>query len=463
MTDAPNLRFKKVKLAFDSISVYRPILEDNVIDKLYELIDYIAKGKYELNIFLKLYNEFFFILGGSFSGSLKDYMVHKILFDENPYTLRAEKQDTDSLKGSILKVAEKDLNNLQLIAEVSSVNLKACILETLDMSEFEAEALDNLPDWELEYKNVFKYGLKSGNFKSIKDIFHASTKWSECIEALTEFYKNHGCGMFSRYKAFVWEHSDSYYGLKGIDAPDSITLSELVGYNAERSKIIENTLQFLDGFPANNVLLYGDRGTGKSSTVKALLNEYHMQGLRIIEVPKLLLTDFPEIIRCVKDRGQKFIIFVDDLAFEDSEESYIALKAILEGGLESKPNNVLIYATSNRRHLVKEKFSERAGINSGNHSDEVNASDSMQEKLSLADRFGITVVFSSPDKIKYLEIVEGIAAKRGLNIDKEQLHREALKWELWYNGRSPRTARQFVDWIEGYMGLKHSELGSKYN
>ena len=239
--------------------------------------------------------------------------------------------------------------------------------------------------------------------------------------------------------------------LKGIESPDAICLDELVDVqNNERSRVIENTLQFLEGSPSNNVLLYGDRGTGKSSTVKAILNEYHGQGLRMLEVPKAYLADFPLIIRHLKNRTQKFIIFVDDLVFGDNEENYTSLKAVLEGGLESKTPNIVIYATSNRRHLVKEYFSERAGLQSGNHDEEVHARDSMQEKLSLADRFGISVVFSSPNQNQYLKIVDGIVAIRHLTIDQERLHREALQWSLRYNGHSARTARQFVDWIEGH-------------
>ncbi len=228
-------------------------------------------------------------------------------------------------------------------------------------------------------------------------------------------------------------------------------------YQNERSMVIANTLQFLKGYPSNNVLLYGDRGTGKSSTVKAILNEYHTQGLRMLEVPKASLADFPLIIRHLKDRTQKFIIFVDDLVFGDNEENYTSLKAVLEGGIESKTSNILIYATSNRRHLVKEYFSERAGLQSGNHNEEVHAGDSMQEKLSLADRFGISVVFSSPDQKRFLKIVAGIAVSRNLKIDKERLEKEALQWTLSYNERSARTARQFVDWIEGNDAIKDSQ------
>jgi predicted AAA+ superfamily ATPase len=260
--------------------------------------------------------------------------------------------------------------------------------------------------------------------------------------------------MFARYGAFVWESIEGKSCLRGIEVPDPIRLSDFIGYEQERLEVIENTEKFLKGLPANNVLLYGDRGTGKSSTVKAIVNEYREMGLRIIEIPRKHLVDFPAVIRQIKGRKCKFIIFVDDLAFEDSEESYTVLKSILEGGVENRPDNVLIYATSNRRHLIKEKFSDRAGFRSDDPDDEIRAQDTMQEKLSLSERFGITVIFSSPDKKRYLGIVEGLAAQRGINIDRDRLQKEAMKWELMYNGRSARTAKQFVDWLEGNERLR---------
>jgi predicted AAA+ superfamily ATPase len=229
-----------------------------------------------------------------------------------------------------------------------------------------------------------------------------------------------------------------------------INMDDLYSYERERREVLENTLQFLKGYQANNVLLYGDRGTGKSSTVKALVNEYHGKGLRIIEVPKGYLSDFPEIIRLLRGRSQKFIIFVDDLTFDDSTANYTALKAVLEGGLESRPSNVVIYATSNRRHLVKERFSDRPD---SLDTDEIHKNDSVQEKLSLADRFGITVIFTAPDQERYLEIASALAEQRGLQVQQNILKKEALKWANRHNGRSPRTARQFIDWLEGHLAI----------
>ena len=179
-------------------------------------------------------------------------------------------------------------------------------------------------------------------------------------------------------------------------------------------------------------------------------------GLRLIELKKENLKDFTNIIRLLKNKPQKFIIFIDDLVFEENEDSYSAMKTILDGGVENRPDNMIIYATTNRRHLVKETFADRAGLGSSNSSDEIYANDTIQEKLSLSDRFGITISFMAPDQNKFLEIVQGLVKARGLEIEEEYLFREAKKWELWYNGRSARTAKQFVDWIEGEI-LDHKE------
>lgn len=435
-------KLKKEKYALASIAVYRKILKDDIVSKLKQLIDAVYSDKSGLEDTIYRYNEFFYALLESGSASLENYIVNKIIFDENPFSIKA--QIGEGLKTGFMleKSARMDLDNLQIIAEISSENVKKVLLKDYIHTEFETSVIEKLPDWntsaESSYEGFPQY------ITELKNKFCKSSKWSESIEELEEFHKNYGCGIFAKYKAFVWEK----HGFTGAANADPITVKELIGYEAERSIVTNNTLQFLKGRSANNVLLYGDRGTGKSSTVKALLNEYFINGLRLVEVSKADLFELPAIIRYIKDRPQKFIIFIDDLVFGEDDESYNALKAILEGGIESKPDNVLIYATSNRRHLVKEYFHERSADNG-----EIHAKDGVQEKLSLADRFGITVVFSSPDKKKYLEIVDGIAANRNINIDKEKLHSEALKWELWYNGRSPRTARQFVDWLEGQEDL----------
>ncbi len=241
--------------------------------------------------------------------------------------------------------------------------------------------------------------------------------------------------------------------MQGVDPVDTVRFADLIGYEEQKRVVAENTLLLLQGLPANNLLLYGDRGTGKSSTVKALLNEYGHLGLRLVEVPPAALIDLPLILREVRGYKQKFILFVDDLSFAEHGENFTALKAVLEGGVEHKPPHVVIYATSNRRHLVREKFSDRAGLHSGEHDDEIRSADTLQEKLSLADRFGLTLTFLAPDQNRYLELVESMVRRRGLVIGQDELRQKALRWEKWQNSRSPRTARQFVDWLEGRLKL----------
>ena len=220
--------------------------------------------------------------------------------------------------------------------------------------------------------------------------------------------------------------------------PDPTTLRDLKGYEIQRRMAIDNTVSFLVGLPANNCLLYGDRGTGKSSTVKAILNEYYTRGLRVIEIPKESLMDFPRLVDEIAALPMKFIIFIDDLSFSNQDDTYAALKAVLEGGLAARPENALIYATSNRRHLLRETFSDREG-------DEVHKGDTIQESLSLADRFGLSIHFSSPDKWRYLEIVRQLAVQRGLEDHLEELDLLAERWATERGGRSPRCARQFID------------------
>ncbi|MTV48095.1 DUF815 domain-containing protein [Heliobacillus mobilis] len=272
----------------------------------------------------------------------------------------------------------------------------------------------------------------------LKRLMAACTDWRDEADSLIGFHRQFGSGLFARYLAFRWEGC-----LRGVEQPDPIRLEDLVGYGRQRNEVVDNTKRLLSGLRANNVLLYGDRGTGKSSTVKALIHRFGLEGLRLIEVPKSRLADFPAMIDLLKDRPQKFILFIDDLSFEDGEESYKEMKALLEGGVAVRPDNVVIYATSNRRHLIKETFADRQVTL--NEADELHPGDTYQEKMSLADRFGITVTFLAPGQEAYLEIVETLAEQRGIEMERETLRRQALQWEQRHNGRSGRTARQFVD------------------
>lgn len=433
--------------AADSLVIYGQLLQDEVLTDLRSLLKLLALDERSTEPFnaARLYCS---VCGKLFNAGmgLKEYVLNKLMHSENCFSRAAEVNGAGCLDSALKVSLRHDLEALHKIASLKPKLLKGWISGVSGSESQLPEAVNSLPEWPDE-----RMQLGTGISDSILALFMESVNWGGLAEKLAEYHSQHGSGIFSEYMAFVWKHGSSGGYLEGVESPDPVSFADLVSYEMERSAVVENTEQFLSRHPANNILLYGTKGTGKSVTVKALLNEYGNRGLRMIEVPNKYLADFPEIIRQLSGRGQKFILFIDDLAFEDNEENYTAIKAALEGGLERKPDNVLVYATSNRSHLIKERFSDRAGFASGDPDDEVHAVDTMQEKLSLSDRFGITVVFTPPDKNKYLDIVDGIAERRGLDVDKEYLHREALKWELRFNGRSPRTARQFVDWLEGTL------------
>lgn len=260
------------------------------------------------------------------------------------------------------------------------------------------------------------------------------TSMDQFYNVLKEHFYQYGVGKYGLNKAFRFENNE----ICPIIHVGNNKLSQIIGCRSQKQKLTENTEAFLAGRKANNVLLYGDSGTGKSSSIKALLNEYYKDGLRMIEVYKHQFIHLPSIIQQLQSRNYKFIIFMDDLSFEDFEIEYKYLKAVIEGGLEKKPDNILIYATSNRRHLIKQTWSDR---DSG---DEVSINDAMQEKLSLSSRFGVSILYVHPDKQEYLNIVDGLAKEYGVVMEEHILHEQALTWEIRHAGFSGRTAKQFI-------------------
>ena len=271
---------------------------------------------------------------------------------------------------------------------------------------------------------------------------------AETLEAFTEymvsFYKEFGVGKLGLHKAFRVAHAGDDVQIEPITNIAHVKLEDLVGYELQKKKLIDNTEAFVEGRSANNCLLFGDAGTGKSSSIKAILNRYYDRGLRIIEVYKHQFQDLNEVIAQIKNRNYKFIIYMDDLSFEEFEIEYKYLKAVIEGGLEKKPDNILIYATSNRRHLIKESFRDNEELHGDLHSN-----DTIQEKLSLVSRFGVTIYFGSPDKKEFQQIVRTLAERNGIDMPEDQLLLEANKWELSHGGLSGRTAQQFVDYVLG--------------
>lgn len=432
-------QIKKANIMMNSLCIFTNIKEDSVIKKYKLLLKYLDKDKVSLEKAITIYNDFIYeLLNSNDNTNLKKYIIDLIFLDSNPFTKMIDNSNQDNTH--ILNQVQYELGVLEYITNIQSSYIKETIISKGKAKDFQVDIVKSLIDFKYEKDSADQ--IKA--IDKLKQRIISNNNWENYLDEIIDFYNCYGTGIFGEYRAFVWEHENDKTYLRGIEAPDPVELKDLVGYEDQKETIINNTKNFLKGYPANNILLYGSRGTGKSSTVKAITNEYYTEGLRLIEVDKSKLVDFTKIIRILKNKNLKFIIFVDDLVFEEGEASYSALKTILEGGVENRSNNILIYATTNRKHLVKETFSERAG-------DEIHANDAIEEKLSLADRFGMTVSFYSPDQKEYLNIIDNIALSRGLEVDKEYLHKEALKWVRWYNARSPRTAMQFINWLEGEL------------
>lgn len=362
------------------------------------------------------------------------HLLNRILDDENAFSLKSRLFRDQPASPELTSAARHDLNALQAAYRVSSAAFATAM-----------GAGDSLPRWDRLRSSSQRSGAASPR-NAVKAALANAADWTTCLGELERYYRNVGPGALGRYRAFRWIKRDGVGEIKPIDSPDPIRLKDLVGYDDERQLLVQNTEQLLAGYRANNVLIYGDRGTGKSSTVKALLNAGAGRGLRLIEVAKNDLADYPDILAVIRGRPEKFILFVDDLSFDEHETQYKELKAVLEGGLEARPDNVVLYATSNRRHLIQERFSDRR-----DPGDEVRGQDTLQEKLSLGDRFGITITFAAPDQERYLTIVEALAQERGIELDRRILRQRAIQWALWHNGRSGRCARQFVDHLAGEL------------
>lgn len=371
----------------------------------------------------------------------QNHLLDRLLASETPFSLKAQRAPFAALGRALVEQTRRELATLRGLFELTDEPLAELAASLGD------GAVAAAGSWGAFSPLAGQAPLHSPAGRELKRRLAATPDWPGLAEALASYFYDHGTGLFGRYRAFRWTRRGHTGHLEGISHPDPIRLEELIGYERERGLLIENTEHFLRGYPANNVLLYGERGTGKSSSIKALLHAYGDRGLRLIEVPKQYLADFPYILAQLRGRRERFVIFVDDLSFDEHETVYKELKAVLEGGLEARPENVVVYATSNRRHLIVERFSDHDAPDSG----EIHVMDTVQEKLSLSDRFGLRLFFIAPDQQRYLEIVRGLAAQRGLRIAPEELERRALQWAAWQNGRSGRTARQFIDFLTAQL------------
>lgn len=358
----------------------------------------------------------------------QDYLTFLLLTNENSFSLTAEKRALGD--GSIGALVRRDMEVFRELFHFDFGPLE----RALGLDCF--SVLTRYQAVPKEKKNYFDNISRAVREMSGK--LAAAENGEEMFALLSEFYRANGVGMFGLNRAFRIREGEGHAEIYPINNTDEVRLSDLVGYELQKERLIRNTESFLAGGRANNVLLYGDAGTGKSTSVKAILNEYAGEGLRMIEIYKHQFRMLTDIIGQIKRRNYKFIIFMDDLSFEEFEIEYKYLKAVIEGGVESRPDNVLIYATSNRRHLIRESFGDRA--------DDVHRTDSMAEKTSLADRFGVSILFATPDKPEYHEIVKFLAAKHPeLALPEEELLARADSWAVRNGGISCRTAQQFIN------------------
>lgn len=362
-----------------------------------------------------------------------NYLTFILITNENPFSITCEKIGAND--GSVNEFAKNDFTVFRN-------------LFNFDFSEIENALGINCFSLISDYKSIVKKELMynknvSEKVQALSEKLENAKDEQEFFDGVTQFYKDYGVGMFGLNKAFrISSNENTGVVFHPINNMDKVMLDDLIGYEIQKQKLIDNTEAFVQGRKANNTLLYGDSGTGKSTSIKAIVNQYYDQGLRMIEIYKHQFKDLSTVISMIKNRNYKFIIYMDDLSFEEFEIEYKFLKAVIEGGVETKPENILIYATSNRRHLIKETWNDRSDMQSDNG---IHRSDTIEEKLSLVNRFGCQICYSKPSNKEFYDIVINLAKRNNINMTEEELHSEANKWEISHGGISGRTAQQFIN------------------
>lgn len=434
------------------IALLRGVLEDEAGRAMLMLLLALVESEPDEAAVAAAYSQTFNALANSANGremisgipdAWQAYLVTRILDDTNPWSIQAERAGTAGIAPAIREQAGRDLRALRLLFDLTAQMIWDVTRNTV------ATAMPGLQDAWVPWYNLAPPG-PSQRLLSARDAFgHRMIEcedWYALVEPLTKHWTQHGTGPFAYYHVLRWQGRTE--GLAGIAHPDPNQLSGLIGYEREQALLQANLERFLHGLPAHDAVLYGAPGTGKSSTVKALVNAHANQGLRLVELRKEQVEDLPWLIAQLRDRAPRFLVFIDDLSFEAHETEYKALKVLLEGAAEARPHNVLIYATTNRLNLIREQFSER-----GKPGDDVHWRDTMEEKHSLVARFGLRVTFATPDQERYLKIAVTLAHQRGLRLPEEELRARALQWERQHTGRSGRLARQFVDELEAEQTL----------
>lgn len=414
--------------------IYRNLKYQNLFDRMAELLT--GDGKADAyacaNELLELTTAY------GLEGNLWHcFLALCLANNENAYSTSCE--IVGEVEGSLNCLVKHDFAILKELFD--------CDIAMLDRGDHTGSIWTELKNYKAANGNsrMFNKRIRDRIVELAASLEHAADE-DDFHKMVTEFYREFGVGKFGLNKAFRVTERDEEVEIEPIVNIEHVYLKDLVGYEIQKKKLIDNTEAFVEGRAANNVLLYGDAGTGKSSSVKAILNEYYDRGLRIIEVYKHQFRCLSDIIEQIKDRNYRFIIYMDDLSFEETELEYKYLKAIIEGGLGRKPENVLIYATSNRRHLVRESFRDKRTLD-----DDVHNNDTVQEKLSLVARFGVTIYYGAPNKKEFQNIVRILAEKYHVTMPEEELLAEANKWELSHGGLSGRTASQFITYLLGKM------------
>lgn len=411
--------------------IYRGFPHEDLFEGMRDLVE----TGYRENVYETLNGLIDLAATHGFEGNVWHFFLAYVLANhENAFSTACEIRG--HVEGSINELALQDFRIFRKLFDYSLEQLD----QELDMCAF--RILENYKSASSTSK-VFNKRIRD-RIEELSIHLAGTQNEQEFMDHVVQFYKEFGVGKYGLHKAFKVENEDGEVKVLPITKTEHIKLDDLIGYEIQKKKLIANTEAFVQGKKANNCLLFGDAGTGKSSSIKAILNEYYDHGLRMIEIYKYQFKDLTSVISQIKNRNYKFIIYMDDLSFEDFEIEYKYLKAIIEGGLERRPDNVLIYATSNRRHLIREKFTDKREAD-----DELHTSDTVQEKLSLATRFGVTIYYGMPEKKQFQNIVKELAARHKLNVPEDVLLREANAWEISHGGMSGRTATQFITYMLG--------------
>ncbi|MDE6619253.1 MAG: ATP-binding protein [Lachnospiraceae bacterium] len=366
-----------------------------------------------------------------------NYLTFYLVTNENPFSITCEKVGAND--GSVNHFAKNDFSVFKNLFDYDFSGIE---------KELGIDCFSQISDYRAIGKKELMYNKNvSEKIIALSAQLEKAADENAFFDCVTTFYRDYGVGMFGLNKAFrIKDRDDGGIEFLPINNMDKVMLDDLVGYEIQKKKLVDNTRAFVENRKANNVLLFGDSGTGKSTSIKAIVNAFYPQGLRMIEIYKHQFKDLSNVIAQIKNRNYKFVIYMDDLSFEEFEIEYKFLKAVIEGGVETKPDNILIYATSNRRHIIKETWNDRSDVEVDNG---MHRSDTMEEKLSLVNRFGVTINYSKPSQKEYFNIVLELAHRQGIRMSDEELKAEANKWELSHGGISGRTAQQFVNYLDG--------------